>query len=290
VPIVVPLVALDVLVVVLWTIAAALAIALIMNKLSAILDGVPWVGGKLSSAAKSMAQAISNAAGTLEAGIDHLIGGAWHALSRYIDSLWHQLTTQAHLIALLAHLVGRLVHDVVGMRHLVHGASRALHVVLHRFVVIGHELDRLGHRVKVLERDFSRGIGHDLRIRIKALEKEYTRLRDTVIPNVRGIAQEAEQGVTDLRKWVTDNVPLVGTAAFAGAVAWALGHLGLSWLRCNSNPFNRSKNPCGLWSELDDLLGLAVLTVGALEFETLVRTAQSLTDEAVQDFEDVFGL
>src|SRR5579864_5917296 len=100
-----------------------------MDKLSSILAGVPWVGGRLSDAVRSMAHAISNAAGTLENGIDAIVGAAWHALARYLDNLWSQVAAHSAIFVQLAHLVGRLLHAQAGLRAIEHGLTGAAHGV-----------------------------------------------------------------------------------------------------------------------------------------------------------------
>ena len=91
-----------------------------------------------------------------------------------------------------------------------------------------------------------------------AAEREIDHLGDVVIPGIRDIARGAETDVSALRKWIADNIPLVGTTALVTAIAWALGQIGLGGLRCNSLLNSLNKRGCGLWSGLEDLLGLFV--------------------------------
>lgn len=255
-PIVVPLVGLDLLVVVLWCIATALAIALVMDKLSSILNGVPWVGGKLSSAVKSMAQAITNAAGTLEHGIDGIIGGAWHALARYIDKMFEQFVAHSSVLLHLAKLVGHLAYSGSGLRALVHAASRVAHAALHLAHTLEREYHGIEHRVKELEHEVAAGIGADVLPRIKSLDRELHKVEHKVIPAIEGEVAAVENDVTALRRWITDNIPIPGTEAFVGAIALALGLLGLGGLRCNTLLNSLKGRGCGLWQGLEDLLGL----------------------------------
>lgn len=255
-PIVLPLVALDVLVVALWCIAVALAIALVMDKLSSILAGVPWVGGKLSDAVRSMAKAITNAAGTIEGGIDHLIGGAWHALSRYMDHLWSQFAAHSAVFLHIARIVGHLVHANAGIRALVHSVTGIAHGVSHAVKRLEREYHGIEHRVKTIEREIGRGIGHDVRIRVKALERELTGIEQRVIPGLRQGIKAAEGEVTDLERWLGVKAGLSNLDWAKALVLTALGALGLSGLRCSTLGNLFGKRGCGLWQGLDDLLGL----------------------------------
>jgi hypothetical protein len=290
VPLALPLVALDVLVLALWVIAAALAIALIMRKVGALFRTIPVVGSYIAGAADAVAQAVTNAAGTLEHGIDALIGASWHLLSRFTDKLWQEI--ESHSVAL--HEVSSLVARLVSLYHHIRVlASHAISTVEHvpaNLRSVTRSLSHLAHRVKVLEHDVGKGIGEDVLPRIKSLDRELTHLERKVIPKIRAEAQAAENEVGQLTRYIADNFVGNATADIEAAVAIGLGALGLSGLRCDSNPFKNNPNACGLWNDLSSLLGLVGLVAGAMDFETLVHAAQDLTGAAVSDFEDVFGL
>lgn len=253
-----PLVGLDVLVVVLWTIAAALAIALIMSKIGAAIQSVPVIGGPLGGAVKSIARAVTNACGALMGGLEQLVGAGLHLLARYLDKYFEQFVVHAAVLAHLARIVGGAVFRVTGLHAIVHRLSRAVHVVLHRFVVVGRELYHLRHRVKRLEHDIAKGIGDDVLPRIKSLDRELARVEQKVIPAIESDVAAVEHEVGSLRRWITDNIPIPGTRAFTAAIAATLALLGLGGLRCDSLRGALNRRGCGLWQGLEDLLGLLV--------------------------------
>ena len=255
-PIVVPLLGLDILVVVLWCIATALAIALVMDKLSTILAGVPWVGGKLSDAVKSMAKAITNAAGTLEHGIDSIVGAAWHALSRYIDKLFSQFVAHSAIILHLAQLVGHGLYSASGLRALVHTAVRVAHAAQAGVKTLEREYHGIEHRVKTIEHTIGAGIGNDVRTRVHELEHELHGIEKRVIPGLRQGIQAAEGEVTDLERWLGVKAGLSNLDWAKGLVVAALAALGLGGLSCSTLGNLLGKRGCGLWSGLEDLLGL----------------------------------
>lgn len=255
-PVVVPLLALDVLVVALWCIATALAIALVMDKLSAILAGVPWVGGKLSDAVKSMAKAVTNAAGTLEGGIDSIVGGAWHALSRYLDKAFNQFVSHSAIILHLAQLVGHGLYSASGLRALVHTAVRVAHAAQAGVKTLEREYHGIEHRVKTIERELGHGIGNDVRTEVKALERDLTGIRKRVIPGLRQGIATAEGEVGDLERWLGVKAGLSNLDWAKGLVVAALAALGLGGLSCSTFGNLLGKRGCGLWQGLEDLLGL----------------------------------
>jgi hypothetical protein len=256
VPWALPLVGLDVLVVVLWTIAAALAIALIMTKIGNAISAVPVIGGPIGGAVKSIARAVTNACGALMGGIEQLVGAGLHLLARYVDKYFQQFVVHASLIGHLARIVGGELYRVSGLHAIVHRLSRAVHVVLHRFVVIGREVFHLQRLVKRLEHDISKGIGDDVLPRLKSLDRELARVEHKVIPAIESDVTAVEHEVGALRRWIANTIPIPGTAAFTAAIAVALGLLGLGGLRCNSLRNALGRRGCGLWQGLEDLLGL----------------------------------
>lgn len=285
-----PLVALDVLVIALWTIAAALAIALIMDKLAAILSGVPAVGGWLAGHVRGMAQAITNACGHLLGGIDHLIGAAWSALSHYLNTMFSQFVAHSALIAHLAELVAGGLYRVTGLRAIVHRLDKAVHVVLHRFTTMGREIYRLGRRVKTLEREIGKGIGHDLRIHIKALERWEKAAKAQLESDAQAITETIPAEIGQIKDWLGIRSG-INYKTWAAALATALlASIGLGGLRCNSNPFKNNPNACGLWGDLADILGLVVAAELALNFDELVHSAQEVAEVTTTAVQDVFGL
>lgn len=248
---------------------------------------VPVVGATIADGLRATESAVSSALGSAEGRIDQAIGASFHALAELTNWLWRELKAHATLLAAICAPIGVIISAIHAIRALVHQLHRGAHAVRSSVARLEKEYHGIEHRVKTLERDITKGIGHDLRIQVRGLEKELTHVENVVIPNVRGIAQTAENDVSALRKWVTDNVPLIGTATFVGAIAAALSALGLGWLRCNSNPFNNNKNACGLWGELADLLAIAAIPLELASLYELIGIAQNVTEEIVTVAEDV---
>lgn len=289
-PIVLPLVALDVLVLVLWTIAIALAIALIMRKVGDVFRHVPVVGGSIAGAVDSVAQVISNAAGSLEHGADRLAGAAWHQLARYMDHLWSHLVASSGVFAQMAAELLRHAHALSRLRALVHKAVGQAEAFVPRIKTLERGWHGIEHRVKTIEREIAKGIGHDLRIHVKALERKVTRLEQGVIPGLRAGIKTAEGEVSQLQDFIK---AIPGTRYLdwaAGIVASVLSLEILNLLRCPQAKNVSKQRGCSMWGAMDDLLGLLALGIAAAEFETMVHEAQDLTHAATTVFDDVFGL
>ena len=278
------------LVVALICLALATIITVLMIQVMNSLGGVPGIGGYLVKAARSVAQAITNVCGEALSGVDHLIGGAFHKCAEFLDKTWHLISETPHVLAQVAKVVGDGLYRVSGLKAAVHALSRAVHVVLHRFVAIGRELHGIEHGIKQLERDLSKGIGEDVLPRLRHLERRLTHITEKVIPGVKDLAGEAEAdaqaalGKINAIPWSAD------WKTWSEAIAAGLTALGLGWLSCRSNPFNRNPNACGALGDLADLLGLIVAIEAALDFDQLVHEAQDVAEVTASVIMDVFGL
>ena len=256
-----PLVAIDVLLVVLWTIACVLAIVLIMNKLASVIAGIPGVGGWAANGVKSMAQAITNACGHLMSGIEGMVGAGLHLFADYLHGMLSQFVAHAALIAHLAELVGKQIYSVTGLRALVHRLEKVWHGIEAGVRTLTREWHGIERRVKAIERSIAKGIGHDLRITVKALDRE---LHTVVEPEIRAIERAdatAAAAIDNLYEWAKGKASLLGIGTFAYAISVALGIEAWNLLRCSVFKNFWNSRGCGLWSGLEDLLGLFVDTI-----------------------------
>jgi hypothetical protein len=288
--IVAPLVELGVFVVVLWCIAAALSIALIIRYIGAVFRSVPVVGGYIAGALDSVAQAITSAAGALTHKSEQLLGASFHALARYMDRMWQHLVWSSHVLLQSAEHLLRLTHAHAALRATVHAGAGAIHGIRTRVGTLEGEYTHLRHRVKAVEDRIARGIGNDVRSHVRALEQEVTGLKDRVVPGLRARIKTAEGEISGLRSFVGAVPGTKYLAWAAGIVTAALGLEIMSLLRCPSAKNVSNQRGCSMWNALDDLLGLVALGIVAADFEELVHEAQDLTDVATTVFDDVFGL
>lgn len=116
-----------------------------------------------------------------------------------------------------------------------------------------------------------RDIGR-IRTREKQIADEQARLK--------GRVGALEDGAADAWRWLRSHRYSATFGLFAGAVGFALTHLGLGWLKCKSNPFNNNPRACGLWKDLAGVLAGVVAFGGTLDFRDIVKAAVALEDEA----------
>lgn len=273
--------------------ALAFLIVGIMRSLAPLLVKVPFVGSSLAGWVDGMAQAIAHACGVALRGVDNAIGGSFHAIARFLGHTWGQFRSHAEALLSAAAAIQALVAAFHGIRSLVHQLEHAGARVGGSIKTLEREWHGIEHRVKTLERDLAKGIGHDLRIQIRALERWRTSAEtaiDTTIPRaIAGVSGD----LASLRQWL-------GVKAGANFKDWAAGlllaglaALGLSGLNCDSNPFKNNPNACSLWGTLAKLLGLAAFLTVAFDFQEFVDAsdqAAAFIGNAVADFEGTFPI
>ena len=234
---------------------------------------IPGVGGWLKGKVEDVAHKITSELGKVVTNLEARIGASWHALARHVDWLGREIARHADLLLRIAHdLVTANIVDLIRLE--VQGAKRLLHAFHKQFVGIGHDITI---RVKNVER----GIGADVLPRIRSLDRRLSREITREKARARTAEHALEREVTALGKWVRSHPWTVVTDAFIAAVAVALARLGLSWARCN--PFQQNaKALCSShpdwWA---DLLAGAIAIIGSVSVVEFTRDAQAVETEAL---------
>lgn len=266
-------------------VALGLAALLTLLTLAVVrfLSNIPYgVGGWIAGKAQAAENAISNALGQAFSGIDSFIGGTIHQLARFLDGVWNVIRTNANLLLALAGPVSLLWAGVSGIRALVHRLTATNVHSDARLKAVTRELGRLESWVEALQDQQARGIGADVQPQINALDREIDRIRNKTIPAIRERLTTDEGSLGNLYDWVAGKASLLGVGTFAFAVAAVLDSLGLGSIRCSSlgNMFN--KRGCGLWNDLESILGLLADTV----LLTNICSLLPLLETAVSDVAD----
>lgn len=236
----------------------------ILDVLAASVGHVPFLGDALKGAVNSVAQAGSSALGRVENGLGVAIGASWHALAWSTDETWHLLKESALGYAAAGELLARVVYAHSGLKSLVQGHAHAQDATAAKVKTLEKEYVGIEHKVKQLERDVSRGIGHDVLPRLGQLEKEAARIETVELPAAEAATQQAQSAIDNLYDWAKGKASLLGVGTFSFAVAAALSALGLAGLSCTNFKNLLGKFGCGLGTLLNDLLGIMVSVV-ALE-------------------------
>jgi hypothetical protein len=248
------------------------------------------LGGTVTDWLASIEQGITSALGTAEHKIDAAIGWQWHKLAESMQWAWREIKGHADTLLAIAAWIPFLSYAVAAVRALAHRTAHQNAAVAPRVKTLEREYRGIEHKLKQIERDISKGIGADVLPRIKTLEREVATVEGQTIPAIRSAEAADSLSIGNLWHWVKRNVAVPGTAVFTGAVAVALGALGLGWLRCNSNPFNNNKKACGLWGDFAALMGLATFVLAATDLELLAKEMQAVEHEVTVVIADLVGV
>lgn len=274
--------------IVLFILALALVIADLAFAVYLIVENLPFPLNKLAPAVKAISQAITNACGKVESGIDKLIGAAWHQSARQMDRLWHEIEHHAlniYQASSVVHSHAVAINELAAKWRSERAVAKARGG---RIAHIEHELHGIDRKVREIEHELSKGIGEDVLPKIKSLDRELTKIEQQVIPGIRSAADTAEGEVTALGRYIADNLVTKADIATEATAAAVLTAAGLNWLRCNSNPFMNNRGACGLWGDLANLLALAAVDIAALaSLYELVGIAQDVTPTVTKLASDI---
>lgn len=261
-----------------------------MVKLGQQMQNVPGIGGLIASAARAIGHGISVAFSAILGGVESIVGGTFHAAASLFDLTWHVIRGGPAVIAQIARVVGTLAYHVTGLHALVVYVHSFVHEINRVVTRLNREYVGIEHGIKTIEHELAKGIGEDLIPRVKHLERKLAHIENKTIPAIEGVAGQAEADAqTALGK--INAIPWnVNWKTWADAITAGLSLVGLHWLFCRLNPFNRNDNACGQLGDLADLLGLIVAVEAALDFDALVHECQDVAEVAATGIMDVFGL
>lgn len=242
------------------------------------LGWIPGVGGWLKSGVHSIEQRIVSVMSAAVVTCDAQIGAAFHALARIIDWMGREINAHANLLSLLASLLlGAAPVELVKL--LTGEIRRAVRAVTHMAI-------QAQARTVTITRTITRSVAVDVLPRLRTAERELGRVIARDIPRIRSADRTLGREITNLWKWTRAHTLQAGSLAFAGAVALALGRLGLGWTRC-SKVGQAGKNLCGMDAGLlESLLADSLVVVGSLSLVEFAEEMVGVTDLAVRPITD----
>lgn len=254
-------------------------VSALFGAVASLFSHIPLVGGLTSSAIHSAEHAISNALGSGISTLERNIAHQFHNLARIVSHMWHVLEQAAVNIYDLAKILSgfatlpNLASLERQLRSLVRGAEHSAEVA------ITHELARA--------KAFTRSVAQGIYPRLRAVEHDVTRTIPREIKSARALAREAEDGVARLWKRVHGLEQAVGASAIAAAVAAALAAVGLDWIACRGRSSVNGKSGCGLWNDLEALLGVAFIGAEIASLDELIGVAQTVVTDVTTGIEDL---
>jgi hypothetical protein len=254
----------------------------VVGGMAALLGRIPGVGGVLASPANAVVHWMGAEFGKAEASLDGL-------LARFLHELGILIAWTMHEIRDLSKLVYTITTVMVGT-----AAIEAVHALI-RYVegrVHGAELaiGRVLHRIGTIEGRIITKVDHWVEPRLHAVEHLVDGVIEHDIASLRARARAITHSLDNLWQRVRHLDALLSTAAFAAAVAVALGTLDLNWIRCR-NWGRIGRGVCGLPAELLDALLLGAIDAFVLtdlcDLSSLMIAAAEELRPALLAFVDV---
>ncbi len=243
---------------------------------------IPYAGKVLRAPVHRIGQKVTHALGTAEEAFDRRIGTSFHKLAAIARRLPGELLDLAKLILGVTILLGylptkRLVH------FLIRTATRPLHAAIVK-------LDRLYHGLRAKVTALAHFVTHTLWHRLQAIAHTLDHVITHDLPYLRQGERALERELARLRRWVRGRALVLTTGAFIGALVWAMGKLGISWIRC-ANWKRVGREVCRM--SPNRITALLSLLAGALELANLrdlARFAESIEDEVARGVSDLVGI
>ena len=249
---------------------------------SSLVGEIPGASWLLDKTVQTPLQELSNAMGSWEQGLDHEIGVSFHRLAQVVE--------------MLARFVERAYHDDQGLGIWLRGVADNVasgHAEADLVRDVAEAADSIGHHAvsyaATVDEELH-GIDETLRDRLDGVEKT---LRDAVAGSIGAIEREVgdlKQQAGDAWELLRRHEKALGRAGITAGVGVALGELGGSWIRCDSNQA-LGKAHCGLPKNLlsDLLAAVAVVAAGTFGLEETAKWGQTIIVKATPKIAGFWG-
>lgn len=209
---------------------------------------IPWIGSAVSSGLHKAEQHIVHVFAEAASGVESAIGWSWHVSARLVDALGREINSHANQLWALANsmpavaFVAALLND---LRKHTHAITKLWDTVFSHPASLVRPVTA---KVTALERY--------TRANVKALDHALDGVIEHDIPSLRKRTKTLEGELSRAWDAIRANRLALGSLAFVGAVSLALSRLGLGSLRCNNAQSLFKRRGCGLWNDLEGILGL----------------------------------
>ena len=231
---------------------------------------IPFLGNLVETPLHRIEQKLTSFLGGLEAQFEHQMATRWHQLAQ----LFERWAADAEQVGIMEWQLARSIYHVwtnlktgVYFRNIGHWISNEISRL--------HGVQRvIVNRTTVIERTIvEKGKAGAVTI-TKPLAAELAHVIDIDLPRIKARDRAIEDELSRLWKWAHRKTGTVASGIALGALAYALGKLGLGWTRC-SNWKRIGKNVCGAQGvDVPDFLAALLAVETLANFRELVKAAQ----------------
>lgn len=235
---------------------------------------IPWLGSRISGDLHRIEQRITNELGTVAVSLQHRVGAMWHSLASLMQTITDKIEANATLIWQIAHYLPGFA-------------------TVAQLIDLARELRRANHATQTETRTHGKAINTTAKVAAHAqAQANVATVRAQAIPadvllpgalsGLRGRVRAAEDEIASLWNRVRANPRTAVEGVAVGAIAFALGRLGMGWARC-SNVGKVGRNLCGMEQGLlAALLADTAMILSAISIVELAEELLSVEDEVVR--------
>lgn len=237
-----------------------------------LVGWVPFAGRILTSPLHAIEKKLTSFLGGLEAHFEHQMATRWHQLAELFERWAGDIEANAVADWTLAKHIYSIARKVAtgqyakDLTRWVHAQIAHLHGV--QTVVI--------RKTTVIEKTIvQKGKAGALTV-TKPIAAEIAGVIEIDLPRIRARERALSDELARLWKWAHRRGGVIAAGIGLGALAYALGRLGLGWLRC-SNVKRAGKRVCGMdHSLLESMLADTLAIVGTVSLVEFIRDAQAV--------------
>lgn len=223
-----------------------------------LLNAIPGFRAIFGGVEDAITHAINAAIGAAVRTAQKVVGVSWHWAARYSERVWHSIETGQSFNASAAKVSAVQTAGINRLGTRQHSLARAAPTTAARVKTLEREYNGIEHQIRDLQREVGKGIGNDIRLHIKALEREaaniQTQINDVVVPHENTLTGE----IGNILDWAGGKASLLGIGSFAFAIASALGLNSLGGFLCNEFRNILGRGCSNLWGGLESLLSLFI--------------------------------
>lgn len=249
---------------------------------SGTLGWVPYLNRVIQQPIHSIQKKVSSYLGGLESHIDASMGGYLHALA---DGIGRLASGEAEA----GWAAWAIAKSLRALRYTVHALPSPGKVVTITKTVYVQTKAATAKAAKATAVAV-RAAPASLVRKVEAVAGAIEGVIEWDLPRLRERTRAAEQEIGRLWRYVRKRAVPIGIGAGVGAIAFALGRLGLGWLRC-SRVGKAGRSICGMdQGLLESLLADSLLIVGSLSLVEFAREMVDVTDAAVRPIQSFWRI
>ena len=250
----------------------------LFGTINGVVGWIPYANRVVETPLHGIEKKILSFLGGLEAHFEHQMATRFHQLAQLID--WQAVTpVNAAIVEWnIARRLYRLYQEIRSGQLQAHITAWVKQQLAHlqgvQTVVI--------HKTTVIEKTIVGKSKAGAITVTKPIAAELDHVIEIDLPRIKARERATQDELTRLWKWAHRRAVPIATGAALGALVYALGKLGIGWVRCSAVK-SAGKRVCGMDRNLlDSLLADTLLIAGTLSLVEFAEEMRGVTETAVR--------